>query len=144
MHTPFGWTNRRPTKNEEYVEDVVFEGLSNLGTLLKQAREIGGKLHGMTEELRTKRATGSAGGGMVEVEVNGLAEVISCRIDPELVRQGDRELIEDLVTTAVNQALAKAKQLHAEAIKSMTGGVELPGLNEAMGKFFNPEDPDKT
>lgn len=144
MHTPFGWTNRRPTKNEEYVEDVVFEGLSNLGTLLKQAREIGGKLHGMTEELRTKRATGSAGGGMVEVEVNGLAEVISCRIDPELVRQGDGELIEDLVTTAVNQALAKAKQLHAEAIKSMTGGVELPGLNEAMGKFFNPEDSDNT
>lgn len=118
----------------------MFKGLASFGTLLKQAQEIGGKMQGITEELRAKRVTGSSGGGMVEVEVNGLAEVLGCRIDPDLVKQGDGELIEDLVTTAVNQALTKAKQMHADAIKSMTGGIELPGLNEAMGRFLNPEE----
>ena len=52
---------------------------------------------------------------MVEIEINGLLEVLRCRIDPQLIAQGDRELIEDLVAAAVNQAVAKGKQLHAEA-----------------------------
>jgi len=125
-------------------EDVVFKGLANLGTLLKQAQEISGKMQGLSEQLRAQRTTGSAGGGMVEVEVNGLAEVLRCRIDPELFAQADRELIEDLVTTAVNQALAKAKQLHAEALKTMTGGLDVPGLDDALGKFLGPGAPEST
>jgi len=120
----------------------VFKGLANIGSLLKQAQEIGGKIQGLTEELRSRRVTGSAGGGLVEVEANGLAEVLRCRIDPKLIIQDDSELLEDLVTTAVNQALAKAKQLHAESLRSMTGGVELPGLNEALGKFLDPDASD--
>ncbi len=73
---------------------------------------------------------------MVEVEVNGMVEVLRCRIDPALVTQGDAEMLEDLVVGAVNQAVAKAKQMHAESLKSMTGGIQLPGLEDAMGKFF--------
>jgi len=63
------------------------------------------------------------------------------RFDALIVRsatRADRELIEDLVTTAVNQALGKAKQLHAEALKSMTGGLDVPGLDAAMSKFIGP------
>ena len=120
----------------------MLKGLSNIGSLLKHAQEIGGKMKGLSEELRGRRATGSAGGGMVEVEINGLLEVLGCRIDPALFGQGDRELIEDLLATAVNQALAKGKQLHAEALKSMTGGINVPGLEDALGNFLGPNAPD--
>jgi DNA-binding protein YbaB len=75
----------------------------------------------------------------VEIEVNGLSEVLKCRIDPSLVQQNDRELLEDLVAAATNQALEKAKQLHADALKSLTGNMDLPGLEEAMGKLTGGE-----
>ncbi|MBN1909163.1 MAG: YbaB/EbfC family nucleoid-associated protein [Pirellulales bacterium] len=97
---------------------------------------MGGRLQGLSEELKAKRVTGSAGGGMVEVEANGTAEILNCRIDPQLFEQQDRELIEDLVVTATNQALSKAKQLHAEAMQALTGNINIPGLDEAMNKFM--------
>jgi len=122
----------------------MFKGLAGIGSLLKQAQEIGGRMKGLTEELKKRRTSGSAGGGMVEVEVNGLAEVLSCRIEEQILADGDRELLEDLVVTATNQALSKAKQLHAEAMKELTGGVELPGLEDAMAKFLGDQKPDET
>lgn len=119
----------------------MFKGLSGLGSILKQAQEIGGRMKALNEELKSRRVTGSAGGGMVEIEVNGLHEVLGCRIDPQLVADGDRELLEDLVATAANQAMAKAQQLHAEAMQSITGDLNMPGLNEAMGKLLGEEKP---
>ncbi|NUQ62810.1 MAG: YbaB/EbfC family nucleoid-associated protein [Pirellulales bacterium] len=118
----------------------VFKGLANLGSLVQHAREIGAKMQGLAGELRGRRVTGTAGGGMVEVEVNGLMEVLRCRIDEQLVAQGDCELLEDLVASAVNQAIAKGKQLHADTMRSMTGGMELPGLEQALGQFFQAGD----
>ena len=114
----------------------MFKGLVGLGSLLKQAQQISGRMQGLGEELKKRRATGSAGGGMVEIEVNGLMEVLRCRIDQELIAGGDRELIEDLVATAINQAVAKGKQLHGEAMKELTGGLNVPGLDDALGKFL--------
>jgi len=122
----------------------VFKGLGGLGVLLKQAQQIGGRMQGLTEELKGRRATGSAGGGMVEVEVNGLMEVLRCRIDEQLINRGDRELLEDLLVTAVNQAGVKAKQLHAEAVKTLTGDLEVPGLDDALGKFLGGNQPDSS
>ena len=119
----------------------MFKELAGLGSLVKQAQEISGRMKGLGEELRGRRATGSAGGGMVEVEVNGLLEVLRCHIDPQLLVQGDRELLEDLVSTAVNQALTKGKQLHAEAMKTLTGGLDVPGLDQALGKFLGENVP---
>jgi DNA-binding YbaB/EbfC family protein len=118
----------------------VFKGLAGLGSLLKQAHEISGRMKGLNEQLRARRATGSAGGGMVEVEVNGLLEVLRCHIDQQLVEQGDREMIEDLVATALNQAINNGKQLHMEAMKSLTGGLDVPGLDAALGDLLG-EDP---
>jgi DNA-binding YbaB/EbfC family protein len=120
----------------------MFGSLGNLGSLLKQAQQIGGRLEGLTQQLKLLRATGSAGGGMVEVEVNGLPEVVACRIDPALFEQHDRELIEDLVRAATNQALGKSRQLHAEAMRSLAGGLELPGLEEALAKLTGGQRPD--
>jgi DNA-binding YbaB/EbfC family protein len=122
----------------------MFKGLSNLSSLIKQAQQIGGQMQNLSEELKERRATGTAGGGMVEIEVNGLMEVLRCRIDGQLIAQGDRELIEDMVAAAVNQAAVKAKQLHAEAVKELTGGLDLPGVQEALAKLTKPEQPDKS
>lgn len=126
----------------------MFKGLgnlANLGALMKQAQEMGGRMQAMQEELRAKRATGAAGGGLIEVDVNGLAEVLAVRIDPSLVERGDREMIEDLLPAAFNAAQGKARQLHAEAMKSITGGFSLPGLEEALAQVpgASGEGPDK-
>ena len=113
----------------------MLKGLGNLASLIKQAQQMGGKMQGLGEELKQLRATGSAGAGMVEVEVNGLGELLSCRLEPSLVAKQDRELLEDLIVAATNQALSKARQLHAEAMKGLAGGIELPGLDEALSKL---------
>jgi DNA-binding YbaB/EbfC family protein len=119
----------------------MFKGLSNLAALVRGAQQIGGRMQEMQEQLRTRRATGASGGGMVEVELNGLLEVLRCKIDPQLIAQGDGEMIEDLVTSAVNQAIAKGRQLHADAMKDLTGGIELPGVQEAIEKFTGNTPP---
>jgi DNA-binding YbaB/EbfC family protein len=113
----------------------MFEKLTTLRSLLKQASQIGGQMQELTEKLKQRRVIGASGGGMVEIEVNGLMEVLRCSIDQTLVDQGDRELLEDLVAAAVNQAINKGKQLHADAMKEVTGGLEIPGVQEALAKL---------
>jgi nucleoid-associated protein EbfC len=126
----------------------VFKGLGNLaniGALVKQAQVMGGKMQAIQEELKTKKATGAAGGGLVEVDVNGLSDVLAVRIDPSLVEKGEREMIEDLLPAAFNAAQAKAKQMHAEALQGLAGGLpmggfadilsQLPGANPDAGKM---------
>jgi DNA-binding YbaB/EbfC family protein len=119
----------------------MFKGLSNLASLVKQAQQIGGQMQQLNSQLKERRVTGTGGGGMVEVEVNGLLEVLRCSIDDALLEQGDRELLEDLVVGAVNQAVAKGRQLHADAMKELTGGLQLPGLQEALAKVTSTDQP---
>lgn len=113
----------------------MFKGLGNLANIMKQAQEMGSKMQAMQEELRAKRTTGAAGGGLVEVDMNGLADVLAVRIDPELVAKGEREMIEDLLPAAFNAAHQRTKQLHAEALQQMSGGINLPGLNDALSQL---------
>lgn len=118
----------------------MFKGLgnlANLGNLMKQAQEMGDKMQQLTQELKTERVTGSAGAGMVEVEANGIGEILAVRIDSALFAKQDREMVEDLLPAAINSALQKAKELHAEQMQSLTGGLNLPGLSEALGSFGN-------
>ena len=111
--------------------------------MIKQAQQIGGRMEGLNETLRTKRATGTAGGGLVEVEINGLQEVLECRIAPELFQQGDRELVEDLVRAATNDAIGKARQFYADAMKDLLGGADMQGFGDALAKLTGGE-PGKT
>ena len=117
----------------------MFKGITNLAGLLKQAQQVGSRLQHVNDELKNRRATGRAGGGMVEVEVNGLGQVLRLSIDPALVEMKDRELLEDLIPAATNQALTKAKELHAEVIKDLAGGMNIPGLDEALAKATGQE-----
>jgi len=117
-------------------------------SLMKQAQNIGGRLQNVNDELKSRRAIGSSGGGLVELEVNGLGEVFRCGIDPSLLAKGDREMLEDLVAAAANDAASKAKQLHMEAMKGLAGGIELPGLDDAIAKLtggggISPDEDDK-
>lgn len=111
--------------------------------MLKNARQIGGKMREATEALKSQRAKGTAGGGMVEVEVNGLQEVLGCRIHPSLMEQNDRELLEDLITAATNQALAEARQLHAEAMRAAAGGLDIPGLQDTLNQVLEEDESEK-
>jgi nucleoid-associated protein EbfC len=111
----------------------MFKGLGDFATLLKQASQIGTRVPQMAAELRQRRTEGSAGGGMVVIEVNGVMEVLRVHIDPQLLQGGDVELVEDLVLTALRQAIQKSKEMHAEMVKELTGGVSLPMLDDLLG-----------
>lgn len=124
----------------------MFKGLgnlANLGAVFKQAQQLGGRLQQITDELKHKRAEGVAGGGLVKVEVNGLGEVLSCRIDPSLFESKDREMTEDLLPAAINQAQTKAKELHAEAMKAAAEGLDMPGLNGMLSQLSGVQPPDE-
>jgi DNA-binding YbaB/EbfC family protein len=97
------------------------------------------QLEQMGEELKKRRAEASTGGGMVTVEVNGAGEVLRCRIDPSLFNGSDRELVEDLIAGAANQAVAKAKAMQAEAMKSLGG---LPGVGEMLAQLSGGVPPE--
>lgn len=113
----------------------MFKGLANLASLMKQAHQLSSRMKDLSEELRSQRVVGSAGGGLVEVEANGLGQAQRCRIDPSLFSQGDREVLEDLIVEAFNQAAEKAKTLHAEAMQRMASGIDMPGLDQALNQI---------
>ncbi len=104
-------------------------GKGGLGNMMKQVQEMQAKMAAMQEELEQSEVEGSAGGGMVTVVANGKYEVLSITIDPEVVDKDDVEMLQDLVTAAVNQAFQKVQELQAEKMASVTGGLNLPGLN---------------
>jgi len=83
------------------------------------------------DKLADVSATGSAGGGMVEIELNGKLEVLSVRIAPEAVEGGDTEMLEDLITAAFSNALEKTKEAITREVGAMAGGI--PGLSGLMG-----------
>jgi DNA-binding YbaB/EbfC family protein len=80
------------------------------------------------EEAASKTVTGTAGGGMVSVTANGGLEIVSVVINPEAGKSGDVDMLQDLVLAATNDALKKARQMMADHMKSVTGGMNIPGL----------------
>ncbi len=100
----------------------------NLGNLMKQAQQMQEKLLKMQEELATRTIEASAGGGMVTVTVNGKSEVMSIKIEKEVVDPEDVDMLEDLVSAAVNEALRKAQEMMQEEMSKVTGGLKIPGL----------------
>jgi DNA-binding YbaB/EbfC family protein len=104
------------------------KGMPNMGNLFKKAQQLQEKMAKLQEELAEKTVETSAGGGMVTVVANGKQEVISIKIDPEIVDEKDIEMLEDLVLAAVNEALSQAKELVNEEMTRLTGGIKIPGI----------------
>jgi nucleoid-associated protein EbfC len=102
--------------------------LGNMANLMKQAQAMQAQMAKLQEEAATKTVTGTAGGGMVSVTANGGMEIVSVVINPEAVKTGDVDMLQDLVLAASNDALKKARQMMADQMKSVTGGMNIPGL----------------
>lgn len=113
----------------------MFKNLSNLASMMKQASQIGGRMDEMQSQLREQRVTGTAGGGLVVVETNGLGETLKLTIDESLIAKGEKDVIEDLVRAANNDAHAKSRAMHVDAMKSLAGGMSLPGLEDALSQL---------
>jgi DNA-binding YbaB/EbfC family protein len=99
-----------------------------LGQMMKQAQKMQAKIMKIQEEMGERSVEASAGGGMVTVTANGKQEILSIRIEPEVVDPEDVEMLQDLVAAAVNEALKKAQEMMAEEMAKVTGGMQLPGL----------------
>jgi len=101
---------------------------ANMGNILKQAQAMQEKMGKIQEEAATKVVEASAGGGMVTVQANGAMQITNVTIDPEVMKSGDQDMLQDLLVAASNEALRKAKEIMAEEMKSLTGGLGIPGL----------------
>ena len=100
----------------------------NLGGMLKQAQRIQAQLAKMQEEMAQKTIEASSGGGMVSVVVNGKQEVVSIRIEREVVNPEDIDMLQDLVLAAVNEGIRKSQEMVGEEMRKLTGGLSIPGL----------------
>ncbi|MCA9056465.1 MAG: YbaB/EbfC family nucleoid-associated protein [Planctomycetaceae bacterium] len=113
----------------------MFKGLSNFAGMMKGLRDIQGRATEMKDRLAQLRVEGTAGGGMVVVEASGDQRLTACRIEPSLISSGDSEMLEDLVLSACNQALDKAREVAAEEMKGLTSGLDFPGLDDALNNL---------
>lgn len=104
------------------------KGFVGMGNLLKQAQEIQGKMAQVQEELARKSVEASAGGGMVRVTVNGQLTVSAIKVDPAVINPQDAEMLQDLILAAVNEGLRRAREMAAEEMSKITGGLKIPGL----------------
>ena len=109
--------------------------LGNYAGLLKHAQTIPGRLERVKSRLSDIRETGTAGGGMVSIVVNGRQQVLSCHIEPQLITDGDGEVIQDLVVAATNDALSKVRKATADAVRDETADMDIPGLPDMLAKF---------
>ena len=113
----------------------MFNGIGQFASMLKQTREIQTRVQEFQEQLGRLKVTGAAGGGMVTIEMNGDQQVLSCHIEESLLQSGDRELLEDLIVTAVNQARDRAKDASLEQLNKMAGGVDVSSMLGAISKL---------
>jgi DNA-binding YbaB/EbfC family protein len=104
------------------------KGFNPLGNIMKQAQELQERLTRVQEEAGAKTVEASAGGGMVTVVINGRLQVTALRIEPEVMKGGDTEMLQDLVIAAVNKGIRAAQDMMAEEMKKITGGLQIPGL----------------
>ena len=102
--------------------------VKDLGSLFKQAQEMQTKMADVQRDLAEKKVEVSTGGGMVKVVANGINEIISINIDDELISMNDREVLEDLLTGAINEVHRKVKDLAQKEMTRFTGGIKIPGL----------------
>ena len=102
--------------------------VKGFGNILKQAQQMHARIAQLQEEMAGKQVEASSGGGMVNVVINGKQEILSIRIDPEVVNREDIEMLQDLVVAAVNEAIRKSQEMMTEEMKKITGGLNIPGL----------------
>jgi|SRR5512135_549959 DNA-binding YbaB/EbfC family protein len=99
-----------------------------MGDLLKQAQEMQARMAKIQEELASKTVQGSAGGGMVQVTVNGQLNITRVQIESSVINPAEKDMLEDLILAAVNDGMRKARELASAEMSKLTGGMKIPGL----------------
>jgi len=95
---------------------------------MKQAQQMQAKMMRVQEELETKTVEAASGGGMVTAVVNGKHELVSLKIEKDVVDPADIEMLQDLVVAAVNEGVRKAHEMAQEEMSKLTGGLNIPGM----------------
>jgi len=108
------------------------KNMPNMGNLMKQAQQFQAKMAKLQEELGERTVEASSGGGMVTAVANGKQEILSIRVDPEVIDPEDVEMLQDLILAAVNDALNKAKNMVNEEMGQLTRGLNLPNIPGLM------------
>ena len=99
-----------------------------IGNMMKQAQKLQSKIFKLQEELADRTVETTVGGGMVKAVANGKQELLSIKIDPEVVDPNDVQMLEDLIVAAVNEVLKKSQEMVSEEMTKLTGGFKIPGL----------------
>ena len=98
------------------------------GNMMKQAQKLQEQMMALQEEVGRKKVEATAGGGMVTVEANGKQEIVSIKIDREVINPDDAQMLEDLVLAACNEALRKSREMVQAEMGKLTAGLKIPGL----------------
>jgi len=99
-----------------------------MNEIMRQAQQMQQKMSQVQNELAGRTVTASVGGGMVSVTLNGKNELLSVQIDREVINPEDREMLQDLIVSAVNEGLKKAQDMAQAEMRKITGGINIPGI----------------
>ena len=100
----------------------------NLGNIMKQAQKIQAQIARVQEEMASKSVEATVGGGMVTAVVNGKYELVSLKIEEDVVKSEDIEMLQDLIVAAVNEGIRNAQEMVSAEMSKITGGLNIPGL----------------
>ncbi len=103
-------------------------GMGNIQQLMQQAQRMQQQMAQKQAELAEKTVTAQSGGGMVTATVNGAHELLELSIDPDVIDPDEKEMLEDMVVAAVNQAMQQAEEMAQQELGKLTGGMNIPGL----------------
>jgi nucleoid-associated protein EbfC len=102
--------------------------VNNFGNIMKQAKKMQEKIGQLQQDLETRTIEAQAGGGMVKVVVNGKFEIVSLKIEKEVVNAEDVEMLQDLIAAAVNEGIRRAQEMTSQEMAKITGGLNIPGM----------------
>jgi DNA-binding YbaB/EbfC family protein len=102
--------------------------VQNFNTIMKQAKKMQERMGQLQKELETKTVEADAGGGMVRVVVNGKYEIVSLKIEKEVVNPEDIEMLQDLIVAVINEGIRKAQEMASSEMSKITGGLNIPGM----------------
>lgn len=105
-----------------------FGNIPGLGSMMKQVQKVAEETQRIEQELGEQRIEATSGGGMVKAVANGRGEILEIKINPQVVDPEDVEMLEDLIVSAVREALEKGSQMKSERLQELTGGLSIPGL----------------
>ena len=111
-----------------FPRNMGMGGMGNMNNMIKQAQKMQAEMLKAQEALEEQVIEASVGGGAVNVKINGKKELIELKLSPDAVDPDDVEMLEDMILSAVNEALRKADEAASSSLKGITGGMSIPGL----------------